>query len=459
MNRVKVIKGNFFLLIYVLSVFAYINVRILDLSDYMLMCKTLMYSFLFCWYVVRTNTINSFFVFVLSLFVLSDLLYVYYNYEIKYVLTSTFIANISLVYFIGNKIKNNVEQSENIFKYLKISAIFLVVAYGVSLFISGYKAVLVIFIISLLLLFFTALHYYKKEVKESSFLILASICTLIISMAFEVLNKVVVEYIYYTIIHAISYSLFLFLITKSILLEDEYSINITREEKFFLNRHLSIILFVVFSIIYTYLRVIDNTSFIMYLVKSFLIIIMFLYYINVRVTKYSTFFLTLSVLHLVGGNVFVRVEEASFMRGVSFYFLVNLTLIFMLIKKIGIITAKDLLHYFLPVFVVTILFVHFAFDNAEIQLLIYTFTFTLSILISLSLKYLFENKSKVALYLFLSIIILTLCYIFSVWVRLVKPNFLFVFLEAILYCLELYFLTEFFIARNKEFSSKKRLSN
>lgn len=459
MNRVKVIKGNFFLLIYILSVFAYINVRILDLSDYMLMCKTLMYSFLFCWYVVRANTINSFFVFVLSLFVASDLLYVYYNYEIKYVLTSTFIANISLVYFIGNKIKNHVEQSVNTLKVLKIITLVLSVAYGISLFISGYTAVLVVFIISLLLLFYMALQYYKKEVKESSFLILASICTLIISMAFEVLNKVVIEYTYYTIIHAITYALFLFLITKSILLEDEYDINITREEKFFLNRHLSIILFVVFSIIYTYLRVIDNTDFVMYITKTFLIVVMFLYYINLRTVGYNQFFLMLSVLHLVGGNVFVSTDEASFVQGVGFYFLVNIILIIMLIKKIGAITFKDIVYYLLPSLLIAAVFIYYVFSDVELQFLIITFSTTLSILVATSVKYFYTNSNRTSFFLFFSIQTMVACYIFAAYVRLVQPSLLFNFFEAILYCLELYFLTEFFIAKNREFSSEKTLRN
>lgn len=319
-----------------------------------------MHSSLFCWYVVRTHKINPFFLFVISLFVSVDVLYYYINDE-KYIWSIFFLVNLGLIYFLTSTIKRSVNISE---KVIYSFIIVFLVALLIGVLLSSYYIITIFFVLSLLLPFFIALYYYKYEVKESSFLILASVGVLIVYYSFLALNLMISNYINYVAIQLIAYVLFLFLITKSIIEEDKYDLKLSKEDKYFLNKNLSITFFIVFSIVYTYLRLENNTSFIMYLVKSFLIIIMFL---------------------------------------------------------------------------------------------IYTFTFTLSILISLSLKYLFENKSKVALYLFLSITTLALCYVFSVWVRLVKPNLLFVSLEAILYCLELYFLTEFFITENKELKLKEGL--
>lgn len=188
----------------------------------------------------------------------------------------------------------------------------------------------------------------------------------------------------------------------------------------------------------------------MYVFKPLVVITIAVNYM-VSTSKINRLFMLVYIFQIIGDTIFVKEDQESFMLGIGFFFIINVLLSLLVVYKIDVLNPKDVLKIFVPVSITILTIVYIIFASIGfVKVLILTFTLTVAILLSVATKYFLSSKKQAARWVLIGAISMTLCYIFSGTIRLVKAHFIFSVLESSFYCFSLYCYSRFVLLEDNQ---------
>lgn len=193
----------------------------------------------------------------------------------------------------------------------------------------------------------------------------------------------------------------------------------------------------------------------MYVLKPLVILTLSVNYF-VSANKINAMYVLVLAFQLIGDFIFVREDLNSFMTGIGFFFMINILMSLIVIKRIGVISPKDIFRIFVPLSITILTIVYLIFASVGfMKILVLTFTLTIALLLSASAKYYLFFRKESSKWILLGVFCMIICYMSAGAIRLIKADIVISISESSSYCIYVFCYSRFVALEEKSIAQKK----